>query len=65
MLAIFYPDLKSFFSLLGGFFGTILVVLFPGLTYICLEKENKWRNYFIMFGMLVILVFGFMGGVIS
>ena len=61
-VAIFYPGLKSFFSFLGGIFGTFLVVFFPALCYLKLYNKNK---FIIMIQLIVVLVFGLTGAIVS
>ena len=65
-LAIFYPGLKSFFSLLGGFFGTLIVVVFPGMAFLKFNwKKSIWLNVCVFTGIIVVIFCGFTGAIIS
>lgn len=66
LLAIVYPDIKSAFGLLGGLFGTIIVVVFPALIYVKLSDE-KWtlKNIILLIAMAIIFTLGATGAVTS
>nr|KAF6393757.1 solute carrier family 38 member 6 [Pipistrellus kuhlii] len=59
LLAIFVPDIKTIFGVVGSSTSTCLIFVFPGLFYLKLSREDflSWKKLaafaFLIFGILI------------
>uniref|UniRef100_A0A2K6MXV7 Solute carrier family 38 member 6 n=1 Tax=Rhinopithecus bieti TaxID=61621 RepID=A0A2K6MXV7_RHIBE len=60
LLAIYVPDIRNVFGVVGASTSTCLIFIFPGLFYLKLSREDflSWKK----FGAFVLLVFGILVG---
>ncbi|XP_008955231.2 solute carrier family 38 member 6 isoform X2 [Pan paniscus] len=56
LLAIYVPDIRNVFGVVGASTSTCLIFIFPGLFYLKLSREDflSWKK----FGAFVLLIFG-------
>ncbi|XP_045252457.2 solute carrier family 38 member 6 isoform X3 [Macaca fascicularis] len=60
LLAIYVPDIRNVFGVVGASTSTCLIFIFPGLFYLKLSREDflSWKK----FGAFVLLIFGILVG---
>ncbi|XP_077797221.1 solute carrier family 38 member 6 isoform X3 [Macaca mulatta] len=60
LLAIYVPDIRNVFGVVGASTSTCLIFVFPGLFYLKLSREDflSWKK----FGAFVLLIFGILVG---
>ncbi|XP_036698398.1 probable sodium-coupled neutral amino acid transporter 6 isoform X4 [Balaenoptera musculus] len=60
LLAIYVPDIRNVFGVVGSSTSTCLIFVFPGLFYLKLSREDflSWKK----FGAFVLLIFGILIG---
>ncbi|XP_057399953.1 probable sodium-coupled neutral amino acid transporter 6 isoform X4 [Balaenoptera acutorostrata] len=60
LLAIYVPDIRNVFGVVGSSTSTCLIFVFPGLFYLKLSREDflSWKK----FGAFVLLIFGILVG---
>lgn len=60
-VAIFFPNIRFVFSFLGGFCGTIMAIIIPGLMYIKMTDEpySSKSNIIILSGICILSLIGF------
>uniref|UniRef100_A0A2I3TPH5 Solute carrier family 38 member 6 n=1 Tax=Pan troglodytes TaxID=9598 RepID=A0A2I3TPH5_PANTR len=60
LLAIYVPDIRNVFGVVGASTSTCLIFIFPGLFYFKLSREDflSWKK----FGAFVLLIFGILVG---
>ncbi|XP_036165103.1 probable sodium-coupled neutral amino acid transporter 6 isoform X3 [Myotis myotis] len=63
LLAIYVPDIKNVFGVVGSSTSTCLIFVFPGLFYLKLSREDflSWKKL----GAFVLLIFGILVGTFS
>ena len=66
-IAIVYPEILPYISLLGGFCSVIYCYLIPGLIYV---KNNKmpmksWTNIYTIIVVILLTVLGYTAGVMT
>ena len=61
LLAIFFPNIKIFFHFLGGFCGSIMALIIPGLMYVRLSELPilYWKNLLVLIGCCLFTLSGF------
>lgn len=60
LLAIYVPDIRNVFGVIGSSTSTCLIFVFPGLFYLRLSREDflSWKKL----GAFVLLIFGILVG---
>lgn len=67
VVALFYPDIISIFSFLGGFCGVFMVLIIPGALYVKISGQSAghWKNVLVLIVVTILTCFGFISVILT